>query len=111
VSELAACRRPTDSRLTEATLSKWTAVPPIFVHYGGAERLEFEIEALIDGLELDGIPTTVVRSADAVHDVCILRVWDEHERDRIWDAAVRWLRSLEGDRAVRQEAAVVGRLS
>lgn len=78
-------------------MSAHTVVPPVFVHYGGAERLEHEVEALIDGLELDGVPTTVVHSPDAVHDVCILRVWDERERDRIWEAVGRWLSALEDD--------------
>jgi acetyl esterase/lipase len=87
------------NRLKSMLTPRIASVPPTFVHYGGAERLQSEIEALIEGLELDGVPTTVVYSPDAVHDVCVLSAWDERDRDRIYETAGRWLGALRDARA------------
>lgn len=66
--------------------------PPTFVHYGDAERLEDEIDSLVEGLKRDGVPLLdVEKTADAVHDVLMVRFWNEDVRAGIYSRVCGWL--------------------
>lgn len=66
------------------------------MHFGDAERLETEIEKLIEGLERDGVPTEVEKTGDAPHDVLILAFWNECVREGVYRRIEGWLAELEG---------------
>ncbi|BGP39945.1 hypothetical protein JCM10450v2_003925 [Rhodotorula kratochvilovae] len=66
--------------------------PPSFVHYGDAERLEEEIESLVRGLRRDKVPLLEVeKTRDAVHDVLMVRFWNEDVRAAIYSRICGWL--------------------
>ncbi|GAA6002369.1 hypothetical protein JCM10207_001085 [Rhodosporidiobolus poonsookiae] len=68
--------------------------PPCFVHYGDAERLQEEIESLIRGLKRDGVPLDFLKTPDAVHDVLMVRFWNEDVRREIYDRIADWCDKL-----------------
>ncbi|GAA5824203.1 hypothetical protein JCM11251_001565 [Rhodosporidiobolus azoricus] len=69
----------------------FNAFPPSFIHYGDAERLEEEIESLVRGMKRDGVPLLdVEKTPDAVHDVLMVRFWNEDVRRRIYDRIADW---------------------
>lgn len=76
------------------THGSFDGFPPAFVHYGDAERLEQEIESLINGLQRDGVPTVVEKTKDAVHDILMVRFWNEEVRKAIYDRIGGWLEDL-----------------
>ncbi|GAA5845965.1 hypothetical protein JCM9279_004739 [Rhodotorula babjevae] len=66
--------------------------PPTFVHYGDAERLEDEIDSLVEGLKRDQVPLLdVEKTPDAVHDVLMVRFWNEDVRATIYSRVCGWL--------------------
>ncbi|GAA6002261.1 alpha/beta hydrolase [Rhodotorula paludigena] len=66
--------------------------PPTFVHYGDAERLEEEIESLVRGMKRDGVQLLEVeKTKDAVHDVLMVRFWNEDVRACIYGRICGWL--------------------
>ncbi|GAA5916578.1 hypothetical protein JCM6882_002548 [Rhodosporidiobolus microsporus] len=78
----------------------FASFPPAFIHYGDAERLEEEIESLIRGMKRDGVPLLEVeKTPDAVHDVLMVRFWNEDVRRGIYDRIAEWC-----DRLVRRTA-------
>ncbi|GAA5928477.1 uncharacterized protein JCM15063_003889 [Sporobolomyces koalae] len=64
---------------------------PTFIHYGDAERLEAEIESLVKGMTRDGVPLVVEKTPDAVHDVLMVRFWNEEVRQTIYNRITDWL--------------------
>ncbi|BGP16013.1 hypothetical protein JCM10213_005436 [Rhodosporidiobolus nylandii] len=65
--------------------------PPTFIHYGDAERLEEEIESLVRGMKRDGVPLLdVEKTPDAVHDVLMVRFWNEDVRRHIYERIGQW---------------------
>ncbi|GAA5977625.1 hypothetical protein JCM11641_006879 [Rhodosporidiobolus odoratus] len=78
--------------------------PPSFIHYGDAERLEEEIESLVRGMKRDGVPLLdVEKTPDAVHDVLMVRFWNEEVRRKIFVRIAEWCdrinkHSIEKDR-------------
>lgn len=65
--------------------------PPTFVHYGDAERLVDEIDALIEGMKRDGVDLDVEKTVDAVHDVLMVRFWNEEVRGHVYERVCGWL--------------------
>lgn len=76
--------------------------PPTFIHYGDAERLQKEIEHLIFGMKRDGVPTEVEMTADGVHDLLMVRFWNEEVRSGIYSRIERWLDTLGKGAAASQ---------
>ncbi|GAA5860395.1 hypothetical protein JCM1840_000246 [Sporobolomyces johnsonii] len=68
--------------------------PPTFVHYGDAERLEEEIESLIRGMKRDNVPLEAEKTKDAVHDVLMVRFWNEDVRRGIYERIGEWLEGV-----------------
>ncbi|GAA5932973.1 hypothetical protein JCM1841_003858 [Sporobolomyces salmonicolor] len=68
--------------------------PSTFVHYGDAERLEEEIESLIRGMNRDGVPLEAEKTKDAVHDVLMVRFWNEDVRRGIYERIGEWLEGV-----------------
>lgn len=66
-------------------------LPPTFVHYGDAERLLDEIDALVSGMRRDGVELDVEKTPDAVHDVLMVRFWNEDVRGHIYERICGWL--------------------
>ncbi|GAA6027303.1 hypothetical protein JCM8097_002575 [Rhodosporidiobolus ruineniae] len=65
--------------------------PPAFIHYGDAERLEEEIESLVRGMRRDKVPLLdVEKTPDAVHDVLMVRFWNEQVRSHIYQRIGEW---------------------
>lgn len=73
--------------------------PPTFIHYGDAERLQKEIEHLIFGMKRDGVPTEVEMTPDGVHDLLMVRFWNEDVRSQIYSRMAGWLDTLGKDKA------------
>lgn len=67
---------------------------PAFIHYGDAERLEAEIESLIKGMTRDEVPLLVEKTKDAVHDVLMVRFWNEEVRNGIYEKIAGWLEDI-----------------
>lgn len=65
--------------------------PPTFIHYGDAERLIDEIEALVCGMKRDRVDLDVEKTPDAVHDVLMVRFWNENVRTHIYRRICGWL--------------------
>ncbi|GAA5851334.1 hypothetical protein JCM8547_004211 [Rhodosporidiobolus lusitaniae] len=72
----------------------FTSFPPSFIHYGDAERLEEEIESLIRGMKRDGVDLDFEKTPDAVHDVLMVRFWNEEVRRHIYDRIAGWCDKL-----------------
>ncbi|GAA5981776.1 hypothetical protein JCM10908_004605 [Rhodotorula pacifica] len=68
--------------------------PPTFIHYGDAERLIDEIEALVCGMKRDRVEVDVEKTPDAVHDVLMVRFWNENVRAHIYKRICGWLDDL-----------------
>ncbi|GAA6063487.1 hypothetical protein JCM10212_001003 [Sporobolomyces blumeae] len=79
------------------THGSFTDFPPSFIHFGDAERLEDEIESLIKGMTRDGVPLDVEKTKDAVHDVLMVRFWNEDVRKTIYDRIAGWLERVMND--------------
>lgn len=73
--------------------------PPTFVHYGDAERLQQEIENLVRGMKRDDVPVEVEKTVDGVHDLLMMRFWNEDIRADIYRRIKDWL-DQSGCRAV-----------
>lgn len=76
--------------------------PPTFIHYGDAERLQKEIEYLIVGMKRDGVPTEVHMTVDGVHDLLMVRFWNEEVRSAIYEHIADWMEGLKGDAGVQR---------
>ncbi|BGP02610.1 hypothetical protein NBRC10513v2_003712 [Rhodotorula toruloides] len=88
--------------------------PPTFIHYGDAERLEEEIDSLVRGMKRDRVDLLdVEKTKDAVHDVLMVRFWNEEVRAEIYRRICEWLdrvvaRGKKMDRGEDPNAPVAG---
>lgn len=80
--------------------------PPTFIHYGDAERLQMEIEVLAKAMPRDGVPTEVECTVDGVHDLLMVRFWNEDVRNHIYDRIAGWLRNLGAEEGEIQQEVV-----
>lgn len=68
--------------------------PKTFVHYGDAERLQKEIEHLVSGMKRDGVELEVEMTKDGVHDLLMVKFWNEIVREGIYERVGGWLDGL-----------------
>ena len=68
--------------------------PKTFITYGTAERLVDEIETLIKRMKRNNVDLHVHIAEDAVHDVLVLKNWDEKIRNKIWTDLYEWCEKL-----------------
>lgn len=78
------------------TQGSFAEFSPAFIHYGDAERLEAEIESLIKGMTRDEVPLVIEKTKDAVHDVLMVRFWNEEVRSEIYTKISGWLEDVMG---------------
>ena len=76
-------------------IGSFEGFPPTFIHYGDAERLQKEIEVLAKAMPRDGVETEVECTVDGVHDLLMVRFWNEDVRSRIYDRITIWLKGLK----------------
>lgn len=65
--------------------------PPIYLSYGDAERLQEEIEDLIFMLQRDHVDLTLDLIPDAVHDVLVIKFWNESVRSDMYRRMHNWV--------------------
>ena len=75
----------------------FTFFPRALVVAGDAERLEREIVALAKGMEHDGVRVQMVWAPDGVHDILMLKSWDERVREDVWQAIGQWVAEVAGE--------------
>lgn len=68
--------------------------PPSFIHYGDAERLEAEIDTLVNGFRRDGVVLDLEKTKDAPHDFLMLHFWNEGVRGEVYGKITEWLKKL-----------------
>ncbi|THH16135.1 hypothetical protein EW146_g4456 [Bondarzewia mesenterica] len=72
----------------------FTSFPRALVVVGDAERLEREIIAMERGMERDGVRVRLVWVPDGVHDVLIMKYWDENVREEVWRQIRMWIEEV-----------------
>jgi acetyl esterase/lipase len=75
-------------------LSLFEKFPDTCVVLGDAERLESEVVKLVGAMEHDGINVNLICAKDAVHDILMMRWWDERVREEVWRNIDTWVRGV-----------------
>ena len=68
--------------------------PKACVLIGDAERLEAEVLKLVGAMEHDGVTVKVIGAKDAVHDILMMRWWDERVREEVWRNIDGWVKEF-----------------
>lgn len=84
----------TSSYISAASHGDFIDFPPTFVHYGGAERLEREIDLLVQRMREAGVKLDAMKSPDTPHDVLMMHWWDKRTRGEIYGRIEGWVEGL-----------------
>lgn len=68
--------------------------PSTAVVLGDAERLESEVLKLVGAMEHDGVKMKLIGAKDAVHDILMMKWWDEAIKEEVWQNIDAWVKTI-----------------
>jgi len=79
------------------SLSLFQNFPRTSIVLGDAERLESEVLKLVGAMEHDKVKVKLIGAKDAVHDILIMKWWDDAIREEVWKNVDDWVKMIQAD--------------
>jgi len=85
------------SMVNPKSLSLFQNFPRTSIVLGDAERLESEVLKLVGAMEHDKVKVKLIGAKDAVHDILIMKWWDDAIREEVWKNVDDWVKMIQAD--------------
>lgn len=82
------------STVNPKSLCLFQDFPNTSIVLGDAERLEAEVLKLVGAMEHDGVKVKLIGAKDAVHDILMMKWWDEKIKEEVWENIDAWVKMI-----------------